>query len=76
MKKISLIGLLLLTACATSTPPKTIKACADTRPKVCTREYQPVCAFNDAGKKIKTYANACNACSDTKVLGYTAGACS
>ncbi len=86
MKKISAICLaMLLTACVSS--PKTsstsevvasevvLKACADKRPKVCTREYLPVCGFNDSGKKIKSYGNACSACADSKVLGHTLGEC-
>jgi hypothetical protein len=42
---------------------------------VCTREYLPVCGFNDSGKKIKSYGNACSACADSKVLGHTLGEC-
>ena len=81
MKKISVICLaVLLTACVSSpttssTSEVVLKACADKRPKVCTREYLPVCGFNDSGKKIKSYGNACSACADSKVLGHTLGEC-
>lgn len=37
----------------------------------CTREYRPVCGFDDG----TTYPNACVACSEGGVEGYTMGAC-
>ena len=55
--------------------------CKDPRPQFCTEEYAPVCGY----RKIEcfappcdnyaTYGNACAACSDKSVLGYTKGAC-
>jgi hypothetical protein len=52
---------------------------------MCTREYLPVCASRDTGVRCvkepcpssewKTYGNACDACSDAKVIGYIKGAC-
>lgn len=41
---------------------------------MCTREYRPVCGKTAADVR-KTYSNPCNACSDTAVIGYVAGAC-
>jgi hypothetical protein len=58
-------------------------ACEAPRPEICTREYQPVCALRDAEGRCaalpcdsaawRTYPNACEACSDPRVLGYRAG---
>jgi hypothetical protein len=52
---------------------------------MCTREYRPVCAQVDTGKHCvtvpcdsavsQTRGNACDACADPKVMGYTPGAC-
>jgi hypothetical protein len=61
-------------------------ACPERRPEICTRIYQPVCASRDTGIRCVTapcpsteqqaYSNACEACSDAKVLGYMPGSCS
>ena len=68
-------------------PTKSVELniCNDPRPQMCTREYRPVCADVDTGvrcikapcpsTKRKTYSNACTACSDSKVYGYTLGVC-
>jgi hypothetical protein len=37
-------------------------------------QYAPVCGEMTVGGS-KTYANACSACSDRLVSGYTGGAC-
>ena len=60
-------------------------ACSESRPEVCTMDYRPVCATRDTGircvttpcpsTELKTYSNACGACSDAKVLGFIQGAC-
>ena len=60
-----------------------ITACTQPRPEICTQEYDPVCALRDAAGLCvsvpcdsatwRTYANACTACSDPKVLGYRPG---
>lgn len=60
--------------------------CKTPRPEVCTKEYRPVCASKDTGircittpcpsEEKVTYPNACSACADSKVHGYTPnGAC-
>ena len=59
--------------------------CSDPRPEACTREYRPVCAARDTGTRcvtqpcdaleLKTYPNACTACSDQEVFGYHQGEC-
>lgn len=53
---------------------KEMVACPETRPQVCTQDYQPVCAVLQDGS-FKTYSNGCNACSDPAVTGYREGAC-
>jgi len=48
--------------------------CQEPRPEVCTMHYDPVCgAQQDGGRN--TYSNACVACSDSAVIGYSEGAC-
>lgn len=50
-------------------------ACTEPRPEACTMQYDPICGEMTDGRS-KTYANACSACSDRRVIGYTIGACS
>ena len=59
--------------------------CKEPRSVMCTREYRPVCAKRDTGIRCVTTpcpstdtvtkSNACTACADPKVYGYTMGAC-
>ncbi len=59
--------------------------CPEQRPQVCTMDYRPVCATLDTGVRCittpcpsseqKTYSNACTACADSEVLGYTPEKC-
>lgn len=73
----------MLTACVTTTeaPVKSnplspvVTACGDDRPGACTREFRPVCGIGETGKKVQSFANACTACSDENILGYTHGEC-
>jgi len=64
----------------------TFVQCKNPRPEFCTKEYRPVCAKKDTGIRCVTtpcpsnekvtYSNACTACTDAKVHGYTPnGAC-
>jgi len=48
--------------------------CPDPRPQVCTMNYLPVCGVLK-GDSEKTYANACSACSDERVVGTNEGEC-
>jgi len=49
------------------------------RPEVCTKEYNPVCAYSLNGKTNKlvrnTSGNKCTACADPSVQYYVKGAC-
>lgn len=80
---------LAITSCATppqqdSAKPETVQ-CPEQRAQMCTREYRPVCATRDTGIRCviapcpsseeKTYANACTACADAKVIAHRPGAC-
>lgn len=79
-----LLATLMLTACAAeSVQPQVIidgvpstqaKVCKKARSQMCTREYRPVCTVMADGSR-KTASNACTACSDEKVIGYTPAPC-
>ncbi|MDH3761710.1 MAG: hypothetical protein OEU50_12065 [Gammaproteobacteria bacterium] len=75
---IGLLPILLLSACATQNAaqaPANAVHCSDPRPQICTMDYTPVCATRDSSETA-TYANACGACSDSRVMYHVAGACS
>ena len=87
MKKMILLALAVfaLAACSsTETTEKTAKplpilpsysnSCPDERPQMCTMDYRPVCGTTESGE-LKTYSNACGACSDVTVRGYSDGEC-
>ncbi len=72
-------GLLMLGACATSSPDKPMvpagaTVCEDPRPQVCTMDYRPVCGTHQDGS-VKTYSNGCGACSNPEVTFWIEGAC-
>jgi hypothetical protein len=48
--------------------------CQESRPQLCTMQYDPVCGVLRTGE-TKTYSNACSACRDHAVSGYTDGTC-
>ena len=48
--------------------------CPKPRPQICTMEYVPVCGRDQAGK-LKTYANACTACANSRIEAYRKAAC-
>jgi len=48
--------------------------CEAPRPKICTREYMPVCAKLKTNV-FKTYATGCTACADVNVISYTTDSC-
>ena len=84
-----------LVACASPKARETIASessviqvieCTEPRPRICTREYRPVCAVKDTGTRCVnapcsaatekvTYATGCTACADPKVYRYTLGEC-
>ena len=49
-------------------------SCPDERPQICTMDYRPVCGTTASGE-LKTFGNACGACSDATVRGYSEGEC-
>jgi len=53
---------------------KKTTVCTEPRPGICTMQYMPVCAVLNDGS-TKTYASDCSACSDAKVVNYSADAC-
>ncbi len=69
--------------------PEGFVPCPDQRPDVCTQQYDPACGYfeqsdNDESEtpgtaeedaREKTFGNACTACTDSGVIGYTPGAC-
>lgn len=62
---------LLAGACA-NTPEVT--QCPESRPQICTMEYNPACGQLIAGG-ARDYSSPCNACADDTVAAYTEGAC-
>ena len=64
--------------CAAQSPdsmaPSSATVCEEPRPQVCTMEYLPVCGNLSAGG-MKTYSNACSACSDAAVAAWVEGEC-
>ena len=66
----------LTTACAHDPDIKKspIVLCEDPRPQICTMDYTPVCGLK-AKDTLKTYGNACGACSDVQVTSHIMGEC-
>ena len=50
------------------------KSCEEPRPKICTMQYEPVCAVMESGS-INTYPSACNACADIAVSAWRTEPC-
>lgn len=50
------------------------QSCPERRPEICTQEYRPVCGLAD-DQLPHTYGNACTACADEQVHGYSTGEC-
>ena len=48
--------------------------CEEPRPKICTLQYEPVCAVMESGS-INTYPSACNACADIAVSAWRSEPC-
>lgn len=81
MKPLSALLLLLLAAC--SHTPETVPAKPATHTescgkRMCTREYEPVCAtIEQNGRTVQqTFGNRCSVCSDTgRIVKLAQGAC-
>lgn len=56
-------------------PNVKLTQCDIPKPQICTREYRPVCGFENDGNH-KSFSNACTACSDQKVTSYSEVDCS
>ena len=54
--------------------PSYSNSCPDERPQMCTMDYRPVCGTTESGE-LKTFSNACGACADVTVRGYSEGEC-
>ncbi len=48
--------------------------CVQIRPEMCAQVFEPVCAKLGA-LNWKTYSNACRACADRNVIGFTTAPC-
>ncbi len=48
--------------------------CPEKRPTICTMDYTPVCGLH-YDNSMKTYSNACNACSNSNVISHVPKAC-
>ena len=49
-------------------------SCEAPRPKICTLQYEPVCALMESGS-VNTYPSACNACADIAVSAWRPEPC-
>lgn len=61
---------------AAPAPPDGYRACSpeSRQAEVCAMIYAPVCG-RDASNAQRTFENACRACADRTIVGYTPGAC-
>lgn len=61
---------IVLAACS-STPPVSLpdraSACPDPRPQMCTMDYRPAYGYDQHGRLLGVYGNACGACGDDEV---------
>ena len=55
-------------------PVRQTVQCEEPRPKICTLQYEPVCAVMESGS-INTYPSACNACADIAVSAWRPEPC-
>ena len=59
---------------ASEAPALQTVQCEEPRPKICTLQYEPVCAVMESGS-INTYPSACNACADIAVSAWRPESC-
>ncbi|PJO77684.1 hypothetical protein GJV52_05775 [Neisseria brasiliensis] len=75
------LPLLILSACQQPTPaakPDTTFTTKSCHSRVCTREYDPVCATIEQGGRTveQSFGNPCSVCSDSgKIIKVSRGAC-
>ncbi len=79
MKQIIILliaGVTFFSNCSADGLPESIHniVCPETRPMMCTMDYKPVCGMSQ-DKSVKTYSNACSACSNKAVVSHVSGAC-
>lgn len=62
--------------CSADEMVETVKStdCPETRSMMCTMDYKPVCGMSQ-DKSVKTYSNACSACSNKAVVSHVPQAC-
>lgn len=81
MKPLSALILLLLAACShtpETAPAKPATLTESCSKRMCTREYEPVCAtIEQNGRTVQqTFGNRCSVCSDTgRIVKLAQGAC-
>ena len=71
---ISMVAMVLVSACAETQMDEQLNLCEGERPQMCTMIYQPVCGTSESGES-KTYASDCVAFSNAEVIGYVKEAC-
>ena len=54
--------------------PENLVRCPESRPQMCTMQYDPVCAWHADGRR-STQGSACSACGDLSVEAYSPGEC-
>ena len=54
--------------------PPDLVPCPEVRGEICPMNYDPVCGYTAAGKRVEA-SNRCSACSDEQVVGTRPGKC-
>ena len=78
MRLLILVLLLIVYACTSldkTLEDSTLTLCLDPRPEVCTMDFRPVCGLRADNSVIRTFSNACMACSELETMAYIDGEC-